>query len=461
VNLLTLPRYLLGDRQSILEIAGCRGALLLGGLFVLSAGFAREYDGEDLLAEPWHVLLPLAASLGTSLLLGGLLYGVAWMRTEHPLGFGTFYRSFLALYWMTAPLAWLYAVPYERFLSPADAVRANQWTLGVVSLWRVLLITRASSVLLGGPTIDPDRANVPWLFLNRVWAAMLTRQFWAMLFPVLLFADVLVLVVLYFTPFPIINFMGGIRLTESERLIQRTVMTVGKWGLGTLPIWLVGTMIVASIRTQWAPIVDSSATGGRVSVGTWLLAVGSLAIWALILPRTQPEQQLRFRTERLLRSDRIAEGLAEMSAHERDDYPPHWDPPPRLSYGEGDPHLADIMEVLPGPLTAPWVREAFLEKLVALFHDEHHAYYLLRDSEDPTFDRYLAVLHRLPEGRRVARQICDAIVGWGYGRHSPNEITKDDYEKAADGMAETQRDRYESLLDLSGIVRAPDAEQLP
>ena len=42
-------------------------------LFVISAGFAREYDGEDLLHQPWHVLLPLVTSLITSLLLFVLL----------------------------------------------------------------------------------------------------------------------------------------------------------------------------------------------------------------------------------------------------------------------------------------------------------------------------------------------------------------------------------------------------
>ena len=64
MTLSTLPRYLLGRESAILEVIESRGVLLLGFLFVLSAGFAREYDGEDLVAEPWHVLIPLAASVG-------------------------------------------------------------------------------------------------------------------------------------------------------------------------------------------------------------------------------------------------------------------------------------------------------------------------------------------------------------------------------------------------------------
>src|SRR5262245_51273237 len=47
VSITTLLRYLTGSREAIVAIAGNRNALWVGFLFVLSAGFAREYDGED------------------------------------------------------------------------------------------------------------------------------------------------------------------------------------------------------------------------------------------------------------------------------------------------------------------------------------------------------------------------------------------------------------------------------
>lgn len=62
----TLFLYLIGNRQAILAIAANRSALLIGFLFVLSAGLAREYDNHDLVHEPWHVLLPLVASAPAS-----------------------------------------------------------------------------------------------------------------------------------------------------------------------------------------------------------------------------------------------------------------------------------------------------------------------------------------------------------------------------------------------------------
>src|SRR5690349_21302235 len=76
----TLLAYLVGSRKAVLQVANSRTALWLGLLFVLSAGFAREYDGEDLWHEPWHLMLPLVASLGTSFVLYLIVYFAAFRR---------------------------------------------------------------------------------------------------------------------------------------------------------------------------------------------------------------------------------------------------------------------------------------------------------------------------------------------------------------------------------------------
>ena len=142
----TLLLFLIGNRQAILDIAANRHALWIGALFVLSAAFARDYDGEDLLHEPWHLLIPFAASIVASFLLFIFVNFPAFAEDgKRPSAFSA-YCSFLALFWMTAPLAWLYAIPYERFLSPGVATSANLWTLALVALWRVLLMVRIVSV---------------------------------------------------------------------------------------------------------------------------------------------------------------------------------------------------------------------------------------------------------------------------------------------------------------------------
>src|SRR5262245_38898959 len=100
----TLIRYLMGDREAILTLASTRHALWVGAVFVLSAGLAREYDGEDLLHEPWYLLIPFGASLASSFMLFGVAYGIAIAKGEPWRAFFPRYLSFLGLFWMTAPL---------------------------------------------------------------------------------------------------------------------------------------------------------------------------------------------------------------------------------------------------------------------------------------------------------------------------------------------------------------------
>lgn len=120
-----LPRYLVGSRSAILEIAASRSSLLIGGIFVFSAGLAREYDGEDLLHEPWHVFRPFAASLISGGLLFLLVHSAAALNERKKVPIFEAWKRFMGLFWLTAPMAWLYAIPYERFMAPIEAVQVN------------------------------------------------------------------------------------------------------------------------------------------------------------------------------------------------------------------------------------------------------------------------------------------------------------------------------------------------
>ena len=53
-----------------------------------------------------------------------------------------------------------------------------------------------------------------------------------------------------------------------------------------------------------------------------------------------------------------------MSRHERDDYPPAWDPPPRLGWPEAEqPAVMDVMRVTRrSQPAAPWVRQIYIDK---------------------------------------------------------------------------------------------------
>src|SRR5580700_1618571 len=129
MTIVTVLRFLIGDRKAILAIAESRSAIWIGALLVLSAGLARDFDREDLLHEPWWLLVPYAASIAASLILYAVPYMVMLVRNATRPTFASGYRSFLSLFWMTSPLAWLYAIPYDRMFDVELATRLHLWTL--------------------------------------------------------------------------------------------------------------------------------------------------------------------------------------------------------------------------------------------------------------------------------------------------------------------------------------------
>jgi hypothetical protein len=392
MTLLTLARFLVGDRGAIQSIVATRGAWALGLMFVLSAGFAREYDGEDLLHEPWHLALPLVASLATSLLLYGLIVLVAWRRSGLGWPVASGYLPFVALYWLTAPLAWLYAIPYERFLSPADAVRANLATLGLVSLWRVALMTRVVSVV----------------FRCHILEAMMV---------VMLFADAVALTLLSIVPLPIFSIMGGIRLTESEQVLLQVACNVRIAAILSLPVWAIGTLSLFVFPRRpggpWTPIEEFATQRATVARSAWIFAVALLAVGIGLLPLTQRQQQLRRQVETALKRGDVKIGIEVMSAHERDDFPPHWDPPPRIGFGETSPTLVDVLQVIAASEAPKWVEQIFAEKVIDQFAGHYfHPYMFGADEsvfpnpavmDEAQLERYYQLLLRLPSGPRIAR----------------------------------------------------------
>jgi hypothetical protein len=389
----TMLQFLAGRRRAILEVAGRRGWLAVGFLFVMAAAFAREYDGADLLAEPWHLILPLVASVALSFVLFLPVYWRLAPRvgsedtSERP-PFREAYLSFLAVFWMTAPLALLYAIPYERFLSEAGATTANLWTLAVVALWRVLLISRAVGVLT-------NRSPVAAFFL------------------VALVADVAVLAALYLSPIPVIDLMGGVRQTARESILQTTALFAGFVAVVTMPVWAIGAMVVLarSARPTAGWVVEPP--GERVGRGAVVLALLSLAVWPFVLPHTQAEQRLRRRVEQEVRAGRVRAALETMSAHSQEDFPPHWDPPPRPAYREDGPPLLDVMEALAARLeagmpTPTWVRRVYAEKFERAYLSGTYLRY--HASGDPqAWQRIDRLLARLPEGPDLAQRYGEQI----------------------------------------------------
>jgi hypothetical protein len=116
---------------------------------------------------------------------------------------------------------------------------------------------------------------------------------------------------------------------------------------------------------------------------------------------TQPEQRLRWAVERELRSGNIETAIATMSAHQRGDFPPHWDPPPRVGYGEKHPPLLEVMETVLASNPKPWVRQLFVEKYEYFLGWGYSGVEFWGNLEHDEIDRHLSILERIPEGRRI------------------------------------------------------------
>lgn len=372
----TLARFLIGDRQAILDTAADRSALWLGALFVLSAGFAREYDGEDLLHEPWYLLIPFGASVVTSFALFGFCYLPFFSGTAHRPPFLCAYRAFLTLFWMTAPLAWLYAIPYERFLDPYDATLANLFTLGLVAAWRVALMIRVISVLLdysGG-------------------------QAFALVMAV---ANLIALTATATVPTPVVSFMGGVRLSRTEALIRNITQMIGCVGVLAVPVLMIAAgIVVARSRPSWQVPLSASKRPAPRWGGVLIMALASLAVWVPILPVTQPEQLLRRRVEKNMKNGHIREALAEMSMHSPTDFPPHWEPPPRLGYGETKPPLIEVLNLIADEPSAPWVRLVYLDKLSSYLRNIN----FWGGERSMPAGPIIRVLGRLPKGPSLAAE---------------------------------------------------------
>ena len=418
MTLLTLLQYLVGFREAMLRLARCRGALGLGVVFVLVAGLAREYDGEDLLAEPWHVLIPLAASLVSSMVLYLLVRGVAWGHGAEEPELVRGYLDFLGLYWLTAPLALVYAIPVERLLPPADAVAANLWMLGLVSVWRVLLMARVVSVLYG-------------------------RGFGTGLALVMFFADTVTVIVVGLMDLPIVGIMGGIRLSPAESVLRNTVCMIRVLSVLTWPVWLIAAG-VAAFRAQpkweYQPTAIAPLVGVRLHL--WAIAGGCIAALLALLPLTQPAQQRRTQVERHLTAGRIREGLATMSARGQDDFPVHWDPPPRISYRQFVPDIVAVMEELDaqGSTAAPWVREIYAEKFSNWLRGEDSYGGLWREMPPDDAAQIIGIIERMPDRSQHVRDHQEGLRSQ-IGQYS--------------GWPAALQDRVRELLIEAGVELSP------
>jgi hypothetical protein len=309
--------FLVGHRGAIERIAATRHAWIVGAILVLSAGIARNYDHLDLLREPEWFIGPFAASLVSIFFIFSCIAGPLNLKAAgEP---GPQFLCFLTFAWMTAPCAWIYGIPVE---SMTDLITATKWNiafLAIVSLWRVFLMMRAVAVLTGVTNL---RAFV-LVLAPAAFEAMIGSVFKGM---------------------SLVGIMGGVRLPPHTQLLRdasQFVAGVSFW------IFLATVVLCWIVKGRAAlPFSRPESSSPRTSA---VMAIVSLALWAVIAAPLQPLAANQHRMKHLISERKLADAVSFASSKQREDFLPDHEFP-------GGYDALDLLE-LTTPETPAWLKQ--------------------------------------------------------------------------------------------------------
>lgn len=401
-------RYVFGNADAIRAVARNRAALWTSIVLVLLTGIARNYDQTYFLESPMWLIGPLVFSFFSgSFLYAILIRGFARRHFLEEHRKEKQWVTFMALFWMTAPVAWLYAIPVERFFDPYRAAQANITLLGIVSLWRVLLMSRIMSVLF---QIHYLRA-LAWVLLAaaiEVYVVTFLNVFFGGSFSRHVFAA-----------------MAGMRNSPEEALLGSVLGFVLNWSWAVLVVCLFG---LASRRFRGTIHPLPKLLPAEVP---WLQLAVVAGIWAVIAIGPQIEQQHFITHAALIHNAAYSEALAYLGKHQKGDFPPSR----RL---EPNPYEFQVWDDLPPtialltPDTAPWIRHVYLNHVSTTLTHYYSGYALTNVAP------MLSAIEQLPEGREWFQSngiaMAQQIVGM---RYRESESTKEDELVAKTNILET------------------------
>lgn len=417
----TVLKFLCGNRNAILEIARNQRAIWIGLFFVLSAGLLQSANRYYLFGEFWMFVQPLIQSLWFSFIIYFIVevIDVACDPCETDLLKKSNLLQRLGivftLYWMTTPLNWLHAIPFERIFTSVEQFERNSFFLTeLIWIWRGMLVV----VILGVLT--------PLRFLMRVSLVVMIAC--VSIFYAISGTEIGSSVGDFFSIFgPNLD-----RYSDSELLICNHIIFIFFMGIlipfiallvGAFRLLRLGILSICKNASQ-APkrfVRFDGAIEKNPTVSPLLqrIAAGLLILSIAILPFTQPQQARRFTAEQLLTEGKIEEGLDYLAAHNRNDFPAHWNPPPKSGYFqkamERTPHSYNKIEVGPNQIHLfvlfrhkdfpPWIEELFREKArQSLLLNEWHPVcwsHSFHDIPSSSLDKILTIFETDPRGTGI------------------------------------------------------------
>lgn len=318
----TWIRFLFGHADSILALARSGGALLVSLALVLLTSIARNYDQTWIGENPF---LWLAGNTLFSTVSGTGLF--LWIRMfmanridDPQVSFVASWWQFMGLFWGTAPIAWLYAIPVERWAGSMEAAHFNLTLLGVVSLWRVLLMARVLCVLHAA-------------------------AFWRALCWVLSMACVEIVVVFLGTGAlsrKIMAGMGGLRNSPEEDVLARALANVAAVAFyGFIPMLILS--LVARGKREIRFTANLVPVAGRLP---WVGVAVAAVLWIGVAIPAQQQTRLNAEIDALAAKGEWRPVVEHLIAHEPHKYAPSRQLPPKVFEYEIFDGLPGLMEAI-------------------------------------------------------------------------------------------------------------------
>ncbi len=419
-----LGHFYLGNADAIRQLAADPWTLAIGALLVLSAGLARHYDSHDLRQQWWRLLVPFAAStLAATGLFLVLLPITRGGSATFSMGLGL-----LGLFWLTAPLAWLYGLPFERLWPPQQAARNRRWALAIVAAGRVTLMTRCVGVLLGydgwSSLLIVAGFAVPAALLAMSLASLLMhrseqRQLHRAEMEGVAAARI------------VINGMAMIpdNIPEDGKLIvpfpdrpnlEPPSDPSAGCALGCLALIVFVLSAVAlpawiGLPQRWPP-EPMGAAAGTPSPAVWEAATLAVLFWVPWLLLCQPAQWRRTWFIQRLCFAPLEETIRDLAARHPGDFPQRWDPAAVLAREEFAGRMLEAARLAADLPAESWVRRCFLNRLGPMVPLWLHPLKLWLEQREQMQDdqlRNLAwlqeLLRKLPEGPELLQPHRDYL----------------------------------------------------
>ena len=353
MNAATVLQFQLGKRQAIWTVARSKAAFWTGMVLVLITAIPRNYDQ---LSISENTMRWICGPLGFSLISGTWTYLIAYeMGTAAGIrrsGGGRQSRlsdwmGFMGLFWMTAPIAWLYAIPVERFLDPVSAAQTNVTLLAVVAGWRVILMTRVLQV-----TCDWGFGQALSWVLVATSAEVFVVGFFGKAFSRSLMAG-----------------MAGMRMSPAEDVITNAFVSAM---FLAVPVFLVAALVALEYGTRGNLQALPKRHAGRLP---WDFLMIAALVWMAIAIWPQLQVEKNVKLDRLVASGQFDEAVRFMNSRKEGDFSPSRELAPKA-------YERSLYEQLPAMIavaddnTAAWVWNHLLRQLdVLVLHVERDRHF--------------------------------------------------------------------------------------